>query len=891
MAKVYYRKDYQQPNYFITTVHLRFELHPTETKVISTLSITRNSNSSTPNAPLSLDRHKNVQLIDNTLKINGKILNNDQYQLDEEELQIPSEHLPSSSDFTLENQVLINPSQDTGLEGLYESKGNLYTQCEPHGFRRITFFIDRPDVMAKYTVHIIGDKENYPILLSNGNKVEEGELDDKKHFAVFVDPWPKPSYLFALVAGKLEFVEDIFIRKDKQAVNVRVYVRGSDINKTSHALKSIVNSMKWDEEVFGRIYDLNSFNIVAVDDFNFGAMENKSLNLFNSKYVLINPEISTDREFNLSEGVIGHEYFHNWSGNRVTCRDWFQLSLKEGFTVFRDQEFSSDMKSRAVKRIEDVLFLRSYQFSEDDGPIAHPIRPDSYIEVNNFYTTTVYEKGAEIIRMEKLLLGEEGFRKGTDLYFDRHDGQAVTCDDWLQALQDANPSVDLSQFKLWYSQAGTPEINVSIKYHHENEENQEKNGSLELILSQFIPATPGQPEKLPMHIPVAIGIIKPDGSDVIFDDNQSNTKIIHLIDRSNSFKFSNVPKGSKVSVLRGFSAPVKVKYEEERSFEDFSFFIKYDRDPVNRWDAANSLTEKIITNLAKEFIVNGKIISEVPDHLIKAFEKVLEDNGEDNSLRYLILTLPTEKYIVENYQLDPDAVHNAYSYLEKSIAIQLKDKLRLIVDQFKPTKESSLMVNNEAQGKRGLRNIALHYLSKLQEKEIIDILKEQILHGFSMTDSLASLESLIGLEEIDSSDVINSFYEKWKEEFLVVNKWFQIQAKTPRSNTLEIVKKLKEHSGFNIHNPNNVYALFGQFGNNQVAFHKIDGSGYQFLTDAILEIDSSNPHNSARIVSAFLGYKKLDDVRKNLIEKELKRLLASPLSKNVFELVSKAIEN
>lgn len=883
MATVYYRKDYQAPNYFISTVNLKFELHPTETKVSSTLKLTRNAQSSTPDAPLKLDRHKNVKLVENSLKIDGKVLNSEEYRLEEEELQIDSKYLPAS-EFTLENQVIINPSHDTSLEGLYESKGNLYTQCEPHGFRRITFFIDRPDVMAKYTVEMIGNKEKYPVLLSNGNKVEEGDLEGNNHYAIYNDPWPKPSYLFALVAGELEFVEEIFQRKDNQPVAVRVYVRSSDLNKTAHALQSIINAMKWDEDAFGRIYDLNIFNIVAVDDFNFGAMENKSLNLFNSKYVLINPEISTDREFNLSEGVIGHEYFHNWSGNRVTCRDWFQLSLKEGLTVFRDQEFSSDMKSRAVKRIEDVLFLRSEQFSEDSGPIAHPIRPDSYIEINNFYTATVYEKGAEIIRMEKLLLGEEGFRKATDLYFDRHDGQAVTCDDWLQALQDANPNVDLTQFKLWYSQAGTPEVTVAMKFLNDKEE------TLELIFSQFIPPTPNQPEKLPMHIPIAIGIIKPDGSEYNFE-NQTTTQILHLKNSSDTFRFLNVPLGSKVSVLRGFSAPVKIKYEEERSYNDLSFFIKYDRDPVNRWDAATSLTEKIIINLAKEYQSSSTIQSPIPDLLIDAFDMVLNDSTEDNSLRYLLLTLPTERYIVDNYQLEPQAVHSAILLLKKEIAKNLKEKFQAIVDQFQPTKESSLQVNNDAQGRRGLRNIALDYLAQLQDPLTIQTLIQQTLEGFNMTDSLSSLRTLFGIEDFDSSSILLSFYDKWAHEPLVVNKWIAIQARTPRSNSLEIVKQLKQHPGFDIHNPNSVFALFLSFPDNQIAFHNVDGTGYQFLIDCILEIDQINPHNSARIFSCLLNYKKLDPVRRGLIENELQRLLAAPLSKNVFELVSKALEN
>ena len=479
-TQVISRRDYKPPNYLIPTVNLKFELHPTQTIVTSTLTITKNTNDSST-LPLILNRHPNVKLVENSLKIDGKTLNENEFQLNDENLEISHEIFDGKSTFQLESKVEINPSKDTGLEGIYISNDNFYSQCEPHGFRRITFFVDRPDNMSKFTVEMIANKEDYPVLLSNGNEVDKGDLNDGKHFIKYNDPWPKPSYLFALVAGKLHYKEDHFIRKDNEKVQLRIYVRENDLNKTNYAIESLKRSMKWDEEEYGRIYDLNVFNIVAVDDFNFGAMENKSLNIFNSKYILANPEITTDREFNLIESVIAHEYFHNWSGNRVTCRDWFQLSLKEGLTVFRDQEFSAEMTSRSVKRIQDIINLKTNQFKEDSGPTSHPVRPDSYIEVNNFYTSTVYEKGAEIIRMLKLILGKDGYRKGTDLYFDRFDGKAVTCDDWINTLQDANPNVDLDQFKLWYSQSGTPEVFAQIRRipidDDENNNNKNKNNN------------------------------------------------------------------------------------------------------------------------------------------------------------------------------------------------------------------------------------------------------------------------------------------------------------------------------------------------------------------------------------------------------------------------------
>ena len=717
--KTIYLKDYQVPDFLISEVELWFDLHEQDTTVRSRLQVQRNEESRNSNAALVLDGDE-LELV--SLKIDGKLLKEKDYQLTDESLTIEN----VGDNFVLEIETLIHPAANTALEGLYHSGKLLCTQCEAQGFRRITYFPDRPDVMSRYTVTLTANKEEYPDLLVNGNLIEQGDLDDGRHWVKWHDPSLKPSYLFAIVGGRLHCHEDSFTTMSGRKVVLRVYVDPENAHKTEHAMTCLKQSMKWDEERFGREYDLDIFMIVAVNDFNMGAMENKGLNIFNASCVLASPETANDADYYNIQSIIGHEYFHNWSGNRVTCRDWFQLSLKEGFTVFRDQEFSADLNSRAVKRIDDVNVLRTHQFAQDVGPMAHPIRPDHYMEISNFYTVTVYNKGAEVVRMLQTLVGWEGFRKGTDLYFDRHDGQAVTTEDFVKAIEDAN-NIDLSQFQNWYNQAGTPEIDFKGDYDASNK-------TFALTLKQSCPDTPGQKDKKPFHIPVAVGLVSDKGKDIPLSmegesGEPANTRVLSLTEPQQTFKFININCNPHVSIGRGFSAPVK--FTTPRSDEELAFMFANDSDPFNRWDAGQQLAMNILLRMVKN-VQQGNTLCLEPTFVV-ACKATLMDESLDKEFKSLALRLPTESYIADQCDVvDVDAIHNAREFVVNTLARELYlEWLNVYQDNIS---DSEYEFNANAMGQRSLKNLCLNYLMKTETEEAIDLCARQFAQANNMTD-------------------------------------------------------------------------------------------------------------------------------------------------------------
>lgn len=762
------REDYRVPEYLIDSISLTFQLYDEYTDVIATSQVRKNPQSTESTYQLALNGEE-LELID--VRYNGQKLAVDAYTKDDKSLSLSVQ----DESFSLQVKTRIYPDKNTSLEGLYRSSGNYCTQCEAEGFRKITYYLDRPDILAKYTTRIEGDELSCPVLLSNGNKIEEGRLDNGRHYAVWEDPFPKPSYLFALVAGDLKYIEDTFVTQSGRDICLRIYVEERNITKCEHAMRSLKKSMKWDEDVFGLEYDLDIFMIVAVDDFNMGAMENKGLNVFNSKYVLALPETATDNDYLGIEGVVAHEYFHNWTGNRITCRDWFQLSLKEGLTVFRDQEFSSDMNSRAVQRIDDVRILRTNQFREDSGPMAHPVRPDSYVEINNFYTVTVYNKGAEVIRMMHTLLSAEGFRKGMDLYFERHDGQAVSCDDFVAAMADAN-DFDLDQFKLWYSQSGTPQLQVQSEY---NEEQQE----FVLTVSQSCPPTPGQENKKPFHIPIQIGLLDENGNDIRITDD--NSILLELRQEREQFSFSGIEKKPVVSFLRNFSAPVKVDSFQSR--EELAFLMANDSDLFNRWEASSKLTEQVIFDAVRTLQEGGK--PELGKDYIAAVKTNISQVTSDKSLLAQALQLPPETYLaIQMDVIDPDAIHAAKKFVKRELAEHLYTDLLEVYSQNNTTDEYS--ITPEAMGRRSLKNVALNYLMTLEpaRQEVIDLCLSQYENRANMTDVIAAL-SMIADSDLDvREDILADFYELWKNDPLVMDKWFILQATSSRESTLEDVK-------------------------------------------------------------------------------------------------------
>ena len=874
-----YLKDYSPYPFTIATIDLRVELDPQQTRVFSSLVIQRNPQAEDPQAALELNGE---HLTLSGVTLDGKRLTESEYSYDGTILRLTT--VPNQ--FELKIETVIAPDDNTALEGLYRSSGNYCTQCEAEGFRRITCYPDRPDVMSVFTTTVIGSQADCPVLLSNGNLLEEGVMKDGLHFATWHDPFPKPAYLFALVAGNLIRIEDSFTTMSGRKVALHFFVEERNKDKCDHAVQSLKKAMRWDEEEYGREYDLNTYMIVAVDDFNMGAMENKGLNVFNSKYVLARPETATDSDYEGIEGVIAHEYFHNWTGNRITCRDWFQLSLKEGLTVFRDQQFSGDMGSRAVKRINDANVMRSFQFREDSGPMAHPVRPASYIEINNFYTLTVYNKGAEVIRMLHTLLGRDGFRQGMDLYFERHDGQAVTCDDFVQAMQDGNGAesgIDLSQFKRWYSQAGTPELTVFTTYNADRKE-------CVLTISQSCPKTADQganaPEKNPFHIPIAIGLLDSRGRDI-------TGSLLQLTEKDQEFSFKEIGKKPVVSLLRDFSAPVKIK--SDTSDEELSFLMAHDNDPFNRWDAGQELGLKYLLAQISRFQKRKKV--EVPKLFHDGFDGLLADEQTDPALLAAALTLPTETWISQQMEvIDPQAVALVRRQFRYQLSWEHRDLL--FEKYYSLGTEEAYQYSPEEAGRRSLQNCCLFYLlvkehGEAVDEELLQLGADQYYRADNMTDVSAALAAVVNADQDKGEELLADFYDKWQQDPLIVDKWLTLQACCTLPGTLGRVKQLMNHPAFSIKNPNKVRSLIGTFcGANQQQFHAQDGAGYVFLADQIIELDPVNPQIASRLLTPLTLFTRYDPQREKLMRAELERIndLAS-LSNGVGEIVEKSLES
>ena len=871
-----YLNDYLPPPFLIDNTELRFILGEAVTEVRSILTVRRNPQATTDRRALRLNGEQ-LQLV--SVKLDGESLNGDRFSVNSQFITIP--HVPDH--FQLEIETRIKPQENTALEGLYKTSGNFCTQCEAEGFRKITYFLDRPDVMSKFTTTVIADKVRYPALLSNGNLIGHGDSDGNQHFATWQDPFPKPCYLFALVAGNLVCKEDAYVTQSGRHVALKIYVQEHNIDKCNHAMRSLKQAMRWDEATFGLEYDLDIYMIVAVDDFNMGAMENKGLNIFNSKYVLARPETATDSDYAGIEGVIAHEYFHNWTGNRVTCRDWFQLSLKEGLTVFRDQEFTADMTSRPVKRIEDVRMLRTHQFPEDSSPMAHPVRPQSYIEINNFYTVTVYEKGAELVRMYQTLFGREGFRNGLSSYLQRHDGQAVTIDDFAAAMAGAN-HYDLTQFKRWYNQAGTPVVTVTGQWDSED-------NSYTLIVSQNCPPTPDQAHKEPFYIPLKVGLLAADGADIPLqlEDELSaagTSRVLNVRASEQSFRFVNVYEKPVPSLLRDFSAPVILRYSY--TDEELAFLLAFDSDQYNRWEAG----QKLVINHLKRLIgayQQGKSLK-VKETSILAFKKVLQDADLDRVYVSEILVLPSETYISEQVeQIDVDAIHEARCTFRQSLAEILEPDL--LQTYHENELHGAYRYNAEDAGHRKLKNLCLAYLATLGKPEYHALALQQYSDTNNMTDMMGAMLALRDSNCKEREEIHESFHERWQNDQLVLDKWFSNQAMASRKDTLEKVRLLMEHPRFSIQNPNRVRALIGAFAHgNPIQFHRADGAGYAFVAERVLVLDRLNPQVAARLAKAFSRWKKYDPARQLLMQQQLKHIASSKeISKDLYEVVTKSL--
>ncbi|TPQ24724.1 aminopeptidase N [Methylomonas koyamae] len=870
-----YLKDYTPPEYLIDQVELDFDLDDQRTKVRAKMSVRRNPQSLADSVALKLWGEE-LQLL--SIAVDGRPLSASEYLVGDEALIV--HEAPQDRPFEILIENLINPQANTALEGLFLSSSMLCTQCEAQGFRKITWFLDRPDVMSRFKTTLVADKAKYPVLLSNGNKTGGGELENNRHWVSWEDPFAKPCYLFALVAGQLECVADEFVTMSGRRIALEIFVEQHNVDKCAHAMQSLKNAMRWDEETYGLEYDLDLYMIVAVDHFNMGAMENKGLNVFNTKFVLARPDTATDSDYEHIEGVIGHEYFHNWSGNRVTCRDWFQLSLKEGFTVFRDQQFSGDMTSPAVKRIEDVNALRTRQFAEDAGPLAHPVRPEAYIEINNFYTLTVYEKGAEVVRMLHTLLGAEGFRKGCDLYFQRHDGQAVTCEDFVKALEDAN-GVEFGQFRRWYSQAGTPLLAVEQDY-------DTAGGRLQLTLRQSCPPTPNQPVKQPLHIPVKLGLLNPDGTPAAFEfGGERHTEVtLNLTEAEQSFSFGNLAGKPVVSLLRGFSAPVTLKMP--RGLDELAFLLSHDSDTFNRWEAGQQLATQAIFDLIDSIELGRPL--QLDSIVIEAYRKVLADVGGDLSYQALLLALPEESYLSGQMAIiDVDAVHQAREFVKKTLATSLADQFLALYRQHH--RDESGCFDAGAVGRRRLKNTCLSYLSKLETPDSHRLAEQQFRGARNMTDQISALSAIVNSYNPDKADCLDSFYRQWQQEALVIDKWFALQATSSMPNTFATVQNLMRHPAFDMKTPNRVRALVGAFSqSNPLHFHAANGEGYRFLADRVIELNALNPQIASRMVSGLAQWRRYDANRQSLMKQELQRIVATEhLSKDVYEIASKSL--
>ncbi len=876
------RQDYLPPAYLVDTVDLTFRLDPQATEVTALLAFRRNpaavpAGDAGALPPLVLDGE---QQDDVSVALDGVPLAPGRYALTGTTLTVAAP--PASGVLRIRSRIA--PAANAALEGPYLSSGVFCTQCEPEGFRRITYFPDRPDVLAVYTVKIVGDRARYPVLLSNGNRVDAGDAPGGCHYVQWHDPFPKPSYLFALVAGDIASLDDTFTTMSGRRVALAIYSTPANLDRCRHAMDALKRSMRWDEERFGREYDLDTFMIFCADDFNMGAMENKGLNIFNSKLVLARPDTATDDDYQAIEAVIGHEYFHNWTGNRVTCRDWFQLSLKEGLTVFRDQEFSSDIGSRAVERIAAVGYLRSHQFAEDAGPMAHPVQPDEYLEINNFYAKTVYEKGAEVIRMQHTLLGPAGFRRGMDLYFERHDGQAVTCDDFVHAMQDASTAesgVDLGQFKRWYSQAGTPVLTVRGGY-------DAAAARYTLDVAQSCPATPGQPDKLPFHIPLAVGLVGPDGGDLPLGgagrDAGATTRILHVTAPRQSFHFDGIRVAPVPSLLRGFSAPVRLEYDYTRA--ELAFLAAHDSDPVSRWDAAQrSFADAILHEATRHAAGLPPALDPTLGGIAAA---LLADRDSDPALIALALAPPDLGYLAGLVPaIDVDALVAAREFVVRELARTLRPALEAAFHACRP---AAAYAPTQAQiGPRMLRNRCLRYLGTLDDAAARALAVAQYDAADNMTDGIAALAAVNDSDTPERAALFARFEHRWSAEPLVLDKWFALQATSQRRGTLAHVRALLAHPKFNLRNPNRVRSLVAAFAlHNWPGFHAVDDSGYAFVTEQVIALDRLNPHVSSILAGAFNQWRRFTEPRRGLQRAALLHIDATDgLSPDVREIVTR----
>ena len=869
-------KDYRPPSFEIEEVYLTIELHNTRTKVLTRLSIRK------------LEEVEDVflhgrELVPREVKINGRTLDSSEFQVDTEGLTIYG--IPDR--MVLETECLLNPEANERLEGLYKSGDIFCTQCEPEGFRGISFFLDRPDAMSIFKTKIIADKKRYPILLSNGNPIASGELEGGKHFVLWEDPFKKPSYLFALVAGDLGLVQSEFTTKSRRKIDLRIYVEKGNEHLCTHAMNSLKKAMKWEENRFSLEYDLDIYMIVAVDSFNTGAMENKGLNIFNSSCILADSQTATDRDFLKIEAIVAHEYFHNWTGNRVTCRDWFQLTLKEGLTVFRDQEFSSDLHSRAVERIENVLTLREYQFPEDQGPMAHPIKPSRYLEVNNFYTSTVYEKGAEVVRMIHTILGEKGFQRGMVKYFELYDGMGVTTDDFVDAMSRGNDLLNLDQFKRWYFQGGTPQVNVHTTY-------DEKNATLSLSLEQSCPPTPGQDHKLPFHIPLGLGLIGADGSEIPLKLIKSTARqpflregVINMQGEKETFVFGGVTSRPVVSLNRHFTAPIMVHLP--MSTEDWVHLLAHDTDEFNRYEASQVLGKRIVNHLL-ERNHRGEEMA-VEEAYFRAYEMLLKAENLEDSAKALCLSLPSERALHQGH--NPIAIEDIFlmrKFLKRMLAERFKGIWEKIYEETNSVESKDYGVDVRDVGKRALKNCALSYLSELGTEESDTLTYNHFKNATNMTDSLTALGLLCHRETPYREIALREFFNRWKNQTLVMQKWLSVQAASNLPRTFDDVLALKKSDIYDETIPNLFRALVGRFSSNYIHIHHESGRGYVFLADEIIQMDKMNPLIASHLACAFRDFNRLPGIKKEMMEQELRRILASKgLSKNTFEIVDKIL--
>lgn len=857
--QVIYRKDYKPFAWRVPAVRLAFDLALSHTRVTCTLTVRRNEAAElSPTLRLNGDGLRPLDVV-----IDGESAGN--WTMDGPDLLVTLPGVAHEVTIT----TAFDPSANTALMGLFASGGMLCSQCEAEGFRRIAFFPDRPDVLSVYTVRMEADRAAFPVLLSNGNRTDAGALGEDRHFAEWHDPWPKPSYLFALVAGDLVARSDSFTTMSGRTVALNIWVREGDLARTDHAMDSLKRSMRWDEEVFGREYDLDLFNIVAVSDFNMGAMENKGLNIFNTKYVLADRDTATDGDFDGVEGVIAHEYFHNWSGNRVTCRDWFQLSLKEGFTVLRDQMFSQDAQGEAVKRIEDVRVLRGAQFPEDSGPLAHPIRPDSYQEISNFYTATVYNKGAEVIRMIRTMAGPAAFRQGCDLYFDRHDGEAATCEDFVRAMEDGT-GLDLRQFRRWYSQAGTPTVTVALK--HEAR-------TTTLSLQQQVPPTPGQPAKMPMPIPLRLALFDADTG------RHDGEQLVMLTDTQETIAFETFATQPILSVNRGFSAPVILARDIPR--DELVFLATHDDDPFARCEAMQELIVGYLLDNVREGLSDAAQ-QQAQRQIAGAFEAVIADAALDDQMRGELLMLPTQTYLMEKMeQADPGAIFRAREGLKAYLGTALAEAFHRLYDR---AGRVPFALDAAAKGARKVKTLVLTYAAAADPATAVGLAARQYAEADNMTDRQGALMVLAGLDGIARTNALLDFYTRYAQNPLVIDKWFSLQAMSLHPHALEHVRALADHPDFTLANPNRVRSLYMAFAGNPHAFHVTSGEGYRLLADLILALDPINPQTAARFVPSLGRWRRMEPVRAALMRGELERIAqAAALSRDTFEQVTRSL--